>query len=145
MLLGVFYLILAAQDPGSVEGRVTTSVGHTGIGGVAVTAGGLHTTTDSSGTFGLTGLPAGAHQITFEAAGFFRYETRVRLDSSIASAPLSVELTPHSSITGRVVDAEGEPATKVHIEITEAIRGTGNTWSSGARTPTAKGGFAQTG
>ena len=136
MLLGVVCLILTAaanvalaQNTGSVEGRVTSSVGHTGIGGVAVTVGAQRTTTDSSGAFGVTGLGPGALRFTFEAAGFFRYETPLRVDAGITATRLNVELTPHSSITGRVVDTEGKAVTGVHVEITEAIRGTGSTWN----------------
>uniref|UniRef100_Q01Z66 Carboxypeptidase regulatory-like domain-containing protein n=1 Tax=Solibacter usitatus (strain Ellin6076) TaxID=234267 RepID=Q01Z66_SOLUE len=129
MLFGALCLILAAQDAGPVAGLVTSSLGHKGIGGVAVTAGALHTTTDSSGAFGLAGLPPGEHRFTFEAPGFFRHETRLRLDAGITAAPLNVELTPHSSISGRVVDAEGKALAGVQVEITQAIRGTGSTWN----------------
>jgi len=133
---GYLCLILAAatnaasaQNAGSVEGRVTNSVGHTGIGGVAVIVGAQRTTTDSSGAFVLTGLPTGALRFTFEASGFFRWETPLRLDAGITAARLNVELTPHSSISGRVVDTEGKAVTGVPVEITGAIRGTGSTWN----------------
>ena len=46
----------------------------------------------------------------------------------MAAARLDIELVPHSSISGRVVDDEGRPLPGVRVEITQAVRGTGTTW-----------------
>ena len=72
----------------------------------------------------------GAHTATFEAAGFFKRENvRFRLDSLLTPARLDIELVPESSVSGRVLDEEGNPVAGVPVQITQAIRGTGTTWS----------------
>jgi protocatechuate 3,4-dioxygenase beta subunit len=86
-------------------------------------------TTDPSGTFHFTGLPPGNHTFSFEASGFFKLETKLRVDSGITAAHLDIELIPHSSISGRVLDEEGNSVAGVRVEITQAVRGTGTTWS----------------
>jgi hypothetical protein len=113
-----------AQNAGSLEGRVTSSVDHAGLAGVDVTVGSQRTTTDGSGGFRVAGLTVGEQSCTFEAAGYFKNEIKVRVDS----ARLDIELTPYSSISGRLVDEEGRPLVGVRVEITQAVRGTGTTW-----------------
>ena len=136
MLIGPISLIFVvllpaavAQETGSVEGRVASSTAHTGIGGVTVSVASQRATTDPSGTFHFTGLPPGNHTFSFEASGFFKLETKLRVDSGITAAHLDIELIPHSSISGRVLDEEGNSVAGVRVEITQAVRGTGTTWS----------------
>ena len=117
-----------AQDAGTVEGRVASSVDHVGISGAIVAVESQRVTTDSSGTFRLTGLAPGEHTLWFEAEGFFKSETKFRLNSTVAVARLDAELIAHSTISGGVFDDEGRPAGGVQVEITEAVRGTGTTW-----------------
>jgi hypothetical protein len=117
-----------AQDTGSVEGRVTSSLGHSGIAGVTVTAGSRRATTDGGGAFRLSSLQTGEYSVSFEGEGFAPYKTNIRLDAGIAGERLDVELIPYSSIAGRVVDDEGRSLFGVRVEITQAVRGTGTTW-----------------
>jgi len=119
----------AAQQTGSVEGRVTSSTAANGVAGVTVTSGSHRATTDGSGTYRLTGLPLGDAALSFEAAGFFKLETRANIESVAAPAHLDVELVPHSFISGRVLDDEDHPMPRVRVEITEGVRGTGTTWT----------------
>jgi len=119
-----------AQDTGSIEGRVTNSTDHTGIAGAAVTIASQRATTDPSGAFRFTGLTLGSHTLSFAATGFFESEAKVRLDSGVTTAHVEIELVPHSSISGRVLDDEGQPVAGVRVEITQAVRGTGTKWST---------------
>ena len=101
MVIGPSCLILAAltvpafsQNAGSVEGRVASSVDHAGLAGVDVTVGSQRTTTDASGGFRVAGLTAGEQSCTFDVAGYFKSETKVRVDSGMTAARLEIELVP---------------------------------------------------
>ena len=64
---------LLAQNTGSVEGSVTNSITHAGIGGVAVTVTGktaYRATTDAAGEFRITAMNSGDYVVTFEAPDF---------------------------------------------------------------------------
>jgi Carboxypeptidase regulatory-like domain len=120
---------LAAQDTGSVEGRLINSVIRTGIPGAMVTitaAGGTryayNATTDRTGAFRVAGIPPGNYTASFRAEGFVnppRRDPAMRIFSVIPGSPvrLAVELVPFAKISGRVLDAAGNPAANVHVEI----------------------------
>jgi len=135
LIIATVFLPAVAQDTGSIEGRVISSTAHTGIEGVMVTVGSQQAVTDPSGAFRVTNLPPGNYGVSFKAAGFFDGAMKFRLDSVMQAGRLDTELIPHSSIFGRVLDSEGNPMAGVAVEITEAVRGTGTTWTiSGAVT-----------
>lgn len=139
LILAVLAPAILAQGAGSVEGRVTTSTDHAGIAGVTVGAAAQHATTDSSGSFRLAGLEPGSVAVSFVAPGFVAAERTIRLDSTLTAARLDIELVPHSSISGRVLDEDGKPAGGVAVEITQAVRGTGTTWHTWGATADAEG------
>jgi hypothetical protein len=127
-----------AQDTGTVEGRVLSSTSQTPIGGAEVSLAGRRTLTDASGNFGFAGVTSGDIIVSAEAQGFYKNEAKRRLDFR---APLRLEilLTPTSSISGRVLDDEGKPIADVQIEVTDAVRGTGTTWTVRGTSSDAEG------
>jgi hypothetical protein len=138
LLLSALLPAAIAQDTGTVEGRVLSSTSHTPVAAADVNLAGRHTLTDASGNFGFAGVKSGDISVSAEAQGFYKNEAKRRLD---AGAPLRLEilLTPTSSISGRVLDDEGKPMADIWIEVTEAVRGTGTTWSIHGATTDAEG------
>ena len=123
-------LLGAAVEAGSIEGRVTSSTDHTPVARAIVTIGTQTGGTDPAGNFRVEGVLPGAHSVSVEAPGFLKRDRiSFRLDSAITPGHLDLELVPTSSISGRVLDDQGNPLTGASVEITEAVRGTGTTWS----------------
>jgi hypothetical protein len=76
--------------------------------------------TDTSGTFEFHGLPAGRYQVTvmhqnYPQTRFGR--VRVQVSASEPVARVNVELVPGASVTGRVVDEDGDPLTGCFVEL----------------------------
>ena len=135
LILATLLPIAIAQGTGSVEGSVDNRITHRPIAGAIVSVDARQTVADPSGAFRFAGLKLGDHTCSVEAAGFFKLTTPLHLGSAIAPAHLDLELIPHSAIFGRVLDEDGNPVPGADVQITQAIRGTGTTWTiSGATT-----------
>ncbi|HEU0122109.1 MAG TPA: carboxypeptidase-like regulatory domain-containing protein [Bryobacteraceae bacterium] len=84
--------------------------------------------TDESGTFRMTGLPAGDYFLTADRQGYLAAELGARSSVSAKAgqevAAPELKLVRQGVIAGRVVDAEGEPVEFVSIQ---AIPAGGNT------------------
>ena len=113
------------QDAGAVQGTVTNSATHLGVGGVEVTlwtqqAVHYNTTTDDTGAWRISGMKPGRYFSRFEKSGFVE-----PLRDGPAEAPLAVgggpalrldkELVPLATVRGRVLNPEGKPAADIEV------------------------------
>ena len=127
---------------GSIRGRVTDAVSHTGVAGaqVEVISGGDYVgdaSTDSSGSYTVAGLPAGSYTVQFVPPQVSPYAAQFYPGSVTASSasPVSVAddqttnginavLTAQGALTGSVTDAaSGAPVTGATVQ---AFDGSGN-------------------
>ena len=131
-------LVLAAaafaqtqNEPASVSGTVTHSVtgapilrAHITLRGDTPTARTYGALASAEGKFSITGIPAGTYQATVERTGFFmpplpgnRTTVEVTLRAAEKKEDLKFRLAPLGSISGRVLDAKGEPMESVAVTI----------------------------
>lgn len=125
--LVVLFLAIGAwaQTGGAIEGTVTDSATHAGVPGVNVTLriqGVRYTaiTTDSSGSFRVTGTEPGEYNLRFDKPGFVAVELpalgkprlRVGLSGTVRA---DVEMLAMATLRGRVLDPEGKPAPKITV------------------------------
>jgi protocatechuate 3,4-dioxygenase beta subunit len=115
-----------AQSAAVVEGMVTDSVTHAGIAGVSVTLWrnqqSYKATTDSSGTFVISGVNPGEYNYRFEKDGYDPRELpafgqpRLRVGGA-GTFRADAEIAALATLRGRVLDPEGQPAAKVTVEL----------------------------
>jgi len=132
--IGVLALSLSrlpAQNSGAVDGRVTDSVTRLGIGGVKVevtAAEGLGqtvctATTDPGGAFHVANLAPGKYTASFQREGFGdpQSDDDVELPFAVSGsgepARVSVELTPRSTLHGRLLDGDGRPMPGIRMQL----------------------------
>ncbi len=134
LLPGVLALLSAAPlTAASIEGRITNSVTGDPISGATVRVIDrqnyiFYSTTDTTGSYTLTGLKDGDYRGEFSKDGF----NGMRAGGTLADvlngggwvhasgdvpARLDVQLQPWGSLRGRVVDEDGNPAPSVSVEI----------------------------
>ena len=77
------------------------------------------TRTNDSGRFVVPGLPAGQYRVVVERDGYMRSMTPVAVTGKTPTTT-TILLTPTAVITGRVVDAQGNPASRAFVR---AVRG----------------------
>ena len=75
------------------------------------------TRTDDTGRFVVPGLPAGQYRVVVERDGYIRSMTPVAVTGRAPTAA-AIALTPTGVITGRVVDAQGNPASRAFVRVT---------------------------
>ncbi|MBI1787988.1 MAG: carboxypeptidase regulatory-like domain-containing protein [Acidobacteria bacterium] len=85
------------------------------------------TGTDAGGTFAMKGIEPGKYRLWVERNGFVRQEygarssgrpgTTLTLEKGQKLKGLVFKLVPHSVITGRIVDEEGEPVANVAVQV----------------------------
>ena len=119
-------VLLAAQDSGTVEGRVTDTVTGYGLPGVAVEIRNrqkdfYQSTTDLRGAFRITGVNSGTYGWSLNKAGY--QDSRKPTDGAITvraagTFVFNARMTPFSTLHGRVLDSEGKPAAKAHVLLT---------------------------
>jgi hypothetical protein len=111
----------AAQDTVTVEGMVVNKVTGAGIGDATVRffapkADRYETLTDESGAFHISGIKPGDYSSFVEKNGYFRPEilfagaSTQRFSAGGDPIRLRFELNPPALIRGRVIDADGNPA-----------------------------------
>jgi protocatechuate 3,4-dioxygenase beta subunit len=74
---------------------------------------------DSTGKYSFTEVDPGTYLLLSERNGFAsaRYNTSVKLDRGQKANGLLLLMTPHSVITGRVLDDEGEPVVGADVQV----------------------------
>ncbi len=126
-LLALAVVFLTPLIGGAVEGRVTNSVTGEPVSGVSVRLldrldrhSYLYTaSTDSSGSYRVTGLDDGEYSGEFTHDGFqdnSHGTPSVKVTGDV-SAHIDARLNPWGSLSGRVVDEDGQSARKVAVEI----------------------------
>ena len=124
----------------SIEGRITNSVTGEPVIGATIRAIDEHSyvftgTTDSSGTYRITGLAEGDYRAEISKNGFNDTVVPLRsLENIFANRDVHVagdipvrmdaRMDPFGSLRGRVVDEDGKPAAKVRVEISSVVDGT---------------------
>ena len=123
--------LCAAQSTGSVEGTVVDRVTGAGIPGVSITfyirtqAVFAEATTDASGDFRIFSMKPGSYEVRFEEEGY-------RLGNKIPPQPyivgqtqspiqIRLEMTRLVSLSGRVVDPDGNPMSQGEVKIVDGI------------------------
>ena len=116
-----------AQDGATVQGTVTNSVTHAGLSGVAVTlwtqqAVHYNATTGENGAWRITGIKAGRYYSRFEKTGFVEpvrqppsVERPMTVPGGGTPIQLDRELVPLATLSGRVLDPEGNPAHGIEV------------------------------
>ena len=108
-------LQLAPNNPGNVTGKVLSSTG-SAITGATVAGAGLSTTTDTTGTYTLSNLPAGAVTIAASATNYSSASTSVTIQSGTTlSAPNFALNSTIGSVTGTVTDSSGAPIANANV------------------------------
>lgn len=122
--------ITLGSNSGSVSGTVKSSSG-TAIAGAAVGYGGGSTTTSSTGTYSLTGVPAGTIQLVASASGFQSSSQNVTITggaNTTANFTLAAS-TGSGNVTGKISNASSGAA----------ITGATVNWSGGSTTSNSSG------
>ncbi|MEO8595233.1 MAG: carboxypeptidase-like regulatory domain-containing protein [Candidatus Solibacter sp.] len=113
----------SSAEPASVEGMVTHAVSgapvvraHVLLRGTARDAKTYGAITTAEGTFAISGIPPGNYYATVDRVGFFmpalpggRNSVQLSLKAKDKKEDLKLQLAPLGSISGRVVDAKGDP------------------------------------
>jgi protocatechuate 3,4-dioxygenase beta subunit len=134
----LFALAAAGQTPspdqtGSVTGVVTDAVTHVPVKKTAVTAypngnfngrnaGPQATTTDAGGAFTIANMPAGKYRLMFQhqnypQARFGGVIKTVEIKAGESAGPVNAELTPGASVSGHVVDEDGDPIPNCSVQV----------------------------
>ncbi|MHC4853702.1 MAG: carboxypeptidase-like regulatory domain-containing protein, partial [Planctomycetota bacterium] len=88
----------------------------TRLPGNAVTPPVVHAATDAQGRFQFDALRPGEHTLRVFAAGHAPYRQQVQCHG-IRPAELTIQLQRASTLRGRVLDEDGRPVSKTHVEL----------------------------
>lgn len=127
--------ITLGSNSGSVSGTVKSSTG-AAIAGASVGYGGGSTTTSSTGTYSLTGVPAGTIQLVASASGFQSSTQNVTITGG-ANTTANFTLTAASgggTVTGKITNASSGAA----------VAGATVSWSGGSTTSNTSGVYTLT-
>lgn len=132
----------AAAQTGVVEGRVVSSVGNEPVrrASVALRHTGQPRTveTTSAGVFRFEGLAPGAYTISAQRAGFLDGGAQTfELGPDGRVSGIVVTLTPTSVISGRILDADGDPISGVTVRTMRTTYGNGRRQVQGGRSATS--------
>jgi len=124
----MFASLCAAQTTGSVEGVVVDRVTGAGIPGASVTfyirsqQGAIsEATTDASGEFRIFGMRPGSYEVRFEKDGY-RFGNKIppqpyAVGQSGDPVRIRLEMTRMVTLSGRVIDADGQPMSQGEVKI----------------------------
>jgi hypothetical protein len=126
-------LIAAQSDQtGTLSGTVTDAVTHVPVKKVMVSANPMNVQgqnqgpqsvlTDASGAFTLSGLAAGKYRVNFQhqsypQARFGGLSKTVEVKAGDTAGILNIDLMPGSSVTGRIVDEDGDPIANCYVQV----------------------------
>ena len=125
------------SNTGGVTGVVKSSTTGAAISGATVQYGGGSTTTNTSGAYTLTGVPAGSVNLVASASGFNNQTITVTITGGQTSTA-NFSLTPVSTSTGTVT------GTITNISTGGAISGATVKWSGGSTTSSSTGAYTLT-
>ncbi len=125
------------SNTGTVSGVVTSSTTNAAISGATVLYGGGSTTTNASGAYSLTGVPAGSVNLVASASGFNSQTITVTITGGQTSTA-NFSLTPVTTTTGTVTGQI------TNISTGGAIAGATVKWSSGSTTSSGTGTYTLT-
>ena len=107
-------LVYLRRIDGSPGGVMNIQVSHTG-------------TTDAEGRFAIAGIAPGKYRLSAEHNGFIvttygargpgKAGTLLTLEPGQNSSDLTMRMTPHGVIAGRVLDEEGEPVPSANVQV----------------------------
>jgi len=126
-----FAALVAGQTTGSVEGVVVDRVTGAGIPDASVTfyvrtqAIFAEATTDASGEFRIFGMKPGSYEVRFEKEGY-RFGNKIPpqpyiVGQSQSPVRIRLEMTRVVTLSGRVVDAGGNPMSQGEVKIVDGI------------------------
>lgn len=124
-------VITLGSSSGSIAGTVKSSSG-AAIAGASVSYGGGSTTTSSTGTYTLTGVPAGTVQLVASASGFQSSTQNVSVTGG-ATASANFTLTASTSGTGKITGKITSASTGA------ALAGATVSWSGGSTKSSSTG------
>jgi hypothetical protein len=138
LLLAVAAQAQNADQTGGVQGVVTDAVTHMPLKRAMVTVDpmgnsgnrnpGLQaTSTDAGGAFTVGNLPAGQYRVVVQRQGYPQagggaMSRRIEIKAGVITGPVNLELMPGASVTGHVVDEDGDALPNCNIELTQASR-----------------------
>jgi hypothetical protein len=80
----------------------------------------LKTSTDASGVYRLTGLPAGSYRVMPMTPAFVEVSRKVTIGDGETAAGIDFELVKGGVITGRITDADGHPVIEEWVDLFDA-------------------------
>jgi Carboxypeptidase regulatory-like domain len=122
------------EKPASVEGEVRNSVSGMPIERAHLTLRRFHNggwdkygaLTNAEGKFAIAGIPAGNYQVTLQRAGFVAplevARDPVSLEPDEKKKDFKLKLVPVGSISGRVLDPDGEPVDALTVQAEQGGR-----------------------
>jgi hypothetical protein len=116
---------LFAQDTGTVEGHVVNSATGNGIPAVPVEIRNpqgdfYHATTDAAGAFHMAGVKYGTYGSTVTQTGYDRGDDTLNGGIRVyrqEAVQFDIKMVPWTTLRGRVLDPDGEPAPKVRVQL----------------------------
>jgi hypothetical protein len=131
------FTLAVAAGTGTVAGKVTNASTGGAISGATVGYSGGSATTDSNGSYSLTGVPAGSIQLTASATGFQSSTQTVTIQSGVnATANFTLAVAASTgTVTGKVTN----------ISTGGVISGATVSWSGGSATSNSSGTYTLTG
>ena len=132
-----FFLLAAlaaaqTDQTGSITGVVTDAITHMPVKKTLVTVGAIgnvtrptaqqSTMTDVSGAFAVTNLAAGKYSVMFQQqnypqARFGGTLKTIEVKAGEAAGPLNMELIPGGSVSGHIVDEDGDPLPNCYVQV----------------------------
>jgi hypothetical protein len=134
-LVALFAVALSwSQETAGISGKVTNSVtgapilrAHVHVGDSRDARKSFGALTNADGEFSITGIPPGSYFAGAERVGYVDSQrTPLTLQAGDRNSPLVLKLTPTGAISGRVLDADGEPMMVANV----AAVGTGGSGSA---------------
>ncbi len=132
LLMAVTAAAQTADQTGSVSGVVTDAVTHIPIKKAMVSINPLSSTpqrqppaatmTDASGAFTIPNLQAGQYRLVvqhqnYPQARFGGVAKNVEVKAGETAGPVNVELIPGATVSGRVIDEDGDPLQNCYVQI----------------------------
>jgi Carboxypeptidase regulatory-like domain len=128
----MFAASVLGQTTGSVEGAVVDRVTGAGIPGASVTfyirtqqGAIVEATTDASGEFRIFGMKPGSYEVRFEKEGYrFGNKTPPQpyiVGQSPSPVQIRLEMTRMVTLSGRVVDPDGNPISQGEVKLANRI------------------------